>query len=117
MIKNNPTDILEAGSADANYVMLEQVVIALTDENTRLAALLEQAQQVAVPAWMPIETAPMDGKCLLWVDTEDGGEVMTLLRDSNGCWLYEGEPTYSASFFIQPTHWLPLPQPPQGDRT
>ena len=76
-----------------------------------------KAPQLAVPAWMPIETAPKDGQCLLWVDTDDGGEVMTLLRDSNGCWLYEGKPVYSASFYIEPTHWMPLPQPPQGEKT
>ena len=65
------------------------------------------------PEWMPIETAPKDGQCLLWVKTDDGGEVMKLTRDADGAWLYEGEPTYSATFYIEPTHWMPLPASPK----
>jgi hypothetical protein len=66
--------------------------------------------------WQPIETAPADGQCLLWVDTDDGGEVMKLYRDGDGSWLYEGEPTYCAGAYINPTHWMPLPPPPAADR-
>lgn len=62
---------------------------------------------------MPIETAPKDGgPLLLWVDTDDGGEAMTLYRNADGEWLYDGEPTYCASFYIKPTHWMPLPAAP-----
>lgn len=62
--------------------------------------------------WQPIATAPEDGQCLLWVKTDDGGEVMKLYRDKKGNWLYEGEPTYCTGFYIEPTHWMPLPHPP-----
>jgi hypothetical protein len=63
--------------------------------------------------WRPIETAPTNGgPLLIWVDTDDGGEAMTLYRNADGEWLYDGEPTYSASFYIKPTHWMPLPAAP-----
>lgn len=62
--------------------------------------------------WRDIETAPKDGQCLVWVDTDDGGEVMKLSRNAKGEWLYEGEPTYSHSFYIKPTRWMPLPPAP-----
>lgn len=62
--------------------------------------------------WQPIETAPKGGPLLLWVDTDDGGEPMVLYRNADGDWLYDGEPTYCASFYLNPTHWMPLPPPP-----
>ena len=65
--------------------------------------------------WQPIETAPQDGKpLLLWCDTDDGGEPMILYRDSKGRWLYEGEPLFATPFYIEATHWMPLPAPPQS---
>lgn len=65
--------------------------------------------------WQPIETAPEDGQCLVWCATDDGGEVMKLPRDKRGFWLYDSEPTFSAPFYIEPTHWMPLPPPPAID--
>lgn len=75
-----------------------------------------QAPAVVEPGWLPIETAPKDGECLLWVATDDGGEVMKLVRDKNGDWLYEGEQTYATGFYIEPTHWMPLPPPPAATK-
>lgn len=64
--------------------------------------------------WRPIETAPKNGQCLVWCDTDDGGEVMKLQRDARGNWIYEGEPTYCHSFYINPTHWMRLPPSPSS---
>jgi hypothetical protein len=63
--------------------------------------------------WQPIETAPKDGKCLLWVDTDDGGEFAVLARDKNGHWIHEGEPTFCHGFYYAPALWMPLPDPPK----
>lgn len=63
--------------------------------------------------WEPIDTAPKDGQCLVWVETEDGGDVMRLTRDERGVWIYDHEPIYCAAFYMNPTHWMPLPAPPQ----
>lgn len=64
--------------------------------------------------WRPMETATRDGRpLLLWVDTDDGGEPMILYRDKDGHWLYENEPTFCHPFYLNPTHWLPLPEGPK----
>ena len=59
-----------------------------------------------------IETAPENGLCLVYVDTDDGGCIERLDRDKEGNWLYMGEPTFSHGFYFKPTHWRPLPKPP-----
>lgn len=83
--------------------------------STRTATANVDAWNTRTPSWQPIETAPKDGECLLWVETDNGGEVMKLERDSEGRWIYEGEPTYCASFYLNPTHWMPLPKPPKEE--
>ena len=87
-------------------------LLRLHAENKALRASHGQASSQA--GWQPIETAPANGQCLVWCDTDDGGEVMKLCRDEKGNWLYEGEPTYATSFYIEPTHWRELPPPPSS---
>jgi len=70
---------------------------------------------VVTAGWQPIESAPKNGQCLLWVDTDEGGEVMKIPRDAQGNWIYEGDPTYCHSFYINPTHWMPLPPAPSTE--
>lgn len=57
--------------------------------------------------WQKIETAPMDGTpVLLWGSDEEG---ICLGYRENGSWwnnLYE-------PWRFNPTHWMPLPQPPE----
>lgn len=64
-----------------------------------------------VPKWQPIETAPKDGtEILLWVP---GGFVWhAVMAFSNGMWAdrYTGRPL---PFLKVPTHWMPLPKPPE----
>ena len=57
--------------------------------------------------WRPIETAPKDGTQVL---VHDCGEIkVAFFREMYGHWSdgYEGINT--------PTHWQPLPKPPQGE--
>lgn len=63
--------------------------------------------------WQDIESAPKDGKCLLWCETDDGGEFAVLSRDGKGNWIYEGEPTFCLSHYYEPKYWMPLPPPPK----
>ena len=71
---------------------------------------------MAMSDWQPIETAPKDGTVILaW---RDGWVKPTLLlwlahRDleAPGWCPYERQPIRPRG--SQPTHWMPLPEPPQ----
>jgi hypothetical protein len=77
-----------------------------------------------VDGWQPIETAPRDEtKVLLW---SDGGAVFGSWRVDKGyaskkpMWLDESYDDFSCGFAsvpLDPTHWMPLPQPPNNERT
>ena len=61
--------------------------------------------------WQPIETAPMDGTPLLlwgWNDVQVGWFCND--RDDDREWI-------NADYDdLAPTHWMPLPAPPQQTR-
>jgi hypothetical protein len=63
--------------------------------------------------WQPIETAPKHGgNIMLWcVDLVGGnGRVATgLWRDSYGGSWWD----YHMEYMLNPTHWMPLPEPPK----
>lgn len=80
--------------------------------------------------WYPIETAPKDGTQVLlygtfqWEDYDDI-EGMPLLGTVVGFWgrtnwvthRQESWQAVSANPYMdlcQPTHWMPLPEPPNG---
>lgn len=71
-------------------------------------------------AWQPIETAPKDGTEILLIDKycfndaavchwDSIDEVWSFMDDS-----YDGDDdTYDTRIFCDPTHWMPLPEPPK----
>ena len=69
--------------------------------------------------WQPIETAPKQKIVLLWAltDTETGnwkmstGYWMPGYRDEPGSWTWDGR--LLKAYEVHPTHWMPLPTPPQ----
>ena len=66
--------------------------------------------QVAQPRWQPIETAPMDETAVLVYDA-NGDELATAFWDDTENRWYE---TSTLDVFVgQPTHWMPLPEPPK----
>lgn len=79
--------------------------------------------------WQPIETAPKDGSDILVYDSEDKQTVMVFYGDSaSGFGRRYGKAAMafcvSGSFndsmggfdtVDAPTHWMPLPEPPEGD--
>lgn len=75
-----------------------------TGEPSRDAGAVNQA-------WQPIETAPKDGTNIIGL-TQWGALEIWYVRDA-----YEGEywQDYSDSE-PDPTHWLPLPAPPETPR-
>ena len=76
--------------------------------------------------WQPIETAPKDGSSILIYDPDDGHgageepviyvcywkEGMSRRRGITGSWTEADGEMYTT--FI-PTHWMPLPKPPEGN--
>jgi len=99
-----------------------------------------QAQPVAVDAWQPIETAPKDGSMILlgklaniddddwaistagfWQEAaEDSADDMSLDAGFVDAQYQQFVPARSfglshyRSLGCQPTHWQPLPTPPNG---
>ena len=80
--------------------------------------------------WNTIETAPRDGSRLLLYQATPGdyGGVQTVgrwhiqitrYRQPDGTWLETTAPGYWLGDIggFWPTHWMPLPAPPQEDST
>jgi len=68
--------------------------------------------------WQPIETAPKDGKRFLIWSAIDGMEIgywsTSLWVKKGGAWIiYEAR---SDTIELEPTHWMPLPEPPKGEK-
>lgn len=63
--------------------------------------------------WLPIETAPRDGTLIaaLWMPKQKVVEPhcygMTVFE--GGRWV---NPEDEDDFYVEPTHWVPLPPPP-----
>jgi hypothetical protein len=67
---------------------------------------------VAMQDWQPIETAPKDWMSVLGVDSN--GERRTTHWDENeDAWIMDVPYAHSARTW-EPTHWMPLPPPPQN---
>lgn len=64
-------------------------------------------------AWQPISTAPTDGTCVI-VSTIEGcvGEAKCYDGDK---WYWAGfDPTDYVDGSVYPSHWMPLPEPPEA---
>ena len=63
--------------------------------------------------WQPIETAPKDGRPILtYMPGERGGFVnVQTYRGGEDKWCNAGESKRRR--MQQPTHWMPLPSPPE----
>jgi hypothetical protein len=97
------------------------------------AALIRQAEEVtdaqgeavaraaldAVPRWRPIESAPKDGTPVdLWVDGRRWTNMewnSTSPCNPYGAWKPEGASWEEELSCLNPTHWMPLPEPPTDD--
>jgi len=59
-----------------------------------------------VPQWQPIETAPKDGTEILVFHPERNEQFVCYLKE--GYWMFAPD----AALATDPTHWMPLPNPP-----
>lgn len=95
--------------------IMEQAISDTHDVDTKdrhLAAAAYDALQAAgmVSEWRPIETAPKDdqgSQVLLWIDGD--AAVGYWLEDE---WVPNDATVACTAFIVQPTHWMPLPEPP-----
>jgi hypothetical protein len=65
--------------------------------------------------WQPIDTAPKDGTMILvfrfHADRVRPRIHVARFYDKYNCWG-----TVPSNYSTQPTHWMPLPDPPVADR-
>ena len=93
------------------------LLIQLRRERARLSACLANSKPTD---WMPVKTAPKDGRKVdLWVRFESGWRRVADAHwnDELGNWQL-GE--YNASNYLKHpeiTHWMPLPEPPALEDT
>lgn len=71
--------------------------------------------------WQPIETAPKTGEFLTWgrfgatADSEASETMLCIAgRGHAGSWLVQPCSPMRSGYW-QPTHWLPLPEPPKKE--
>lgn len=57
--------------------------------------------------WQPIDTAPRDGTKILGCEAHDGEPYLQVIEWGQFGWVFaDGE------YGMFPTHWMPIPEPP-----
>lgn len=108
----------ESGLVDACR-QIKQVAISEADNSSKMEARLHALEQQGISQeWQTIETAPKDGSSLLLYLVSGGmciGQWTTFespfLRRTIAEWQDNSE-----GFTLEPTHWMPLPLPPEADQ-
>ena len=71
--------------------------------------------------WKPIETAPKTGESILAYFPLEGlssrfpRRCIVYWSDSQRDWIFSGRAASGYSEGYNPTHWMPLPEPPKQD--
>jgi hypothetical protein len=73
-------------------------------------SLLERAAKAA--EWLPIETAPKDGTTVIAYRPTTPPHIEGM-HWCEGSWYWSFDGDGPGEFSVEPTHWMPLPQPPQ----
>ena len=105
----------KATDRDTFPLLKESVVADLAHCEACLAEREAEIKRLKAGGWQPIETAPKDGTWILVYTPENeefkgGHSVATWAMNT---WIYDG----MCPEEWPPTHWMPLPQPPQGETT
>ena len=107
--------------------MTDETIQVVTDNTEALKNALDEIEslrqqladaQAQIPRWIPVEERlPEEGvEVLCLLETEGDPIQRVCLRQEttvNGVhWHYEWEPLYSYPYYMEPTHWMPLPPAP-----
>lgn len=76
--------------------------------------LAHRAAEAQRPTWLPIETAPKDGTHVL---TADASGRQHVARHFSGAAWYYAVTKRGVGVLWDPTHWMPLPAPPDGGKS
>jgi hypothetical protein len=99
--------LMLSGVSIRPHVASEKAGVAYQAIDVLQTALAAREAEVAGPVWQPIETAPKDGTTVLVYDAARCRLTWTT-EFEDGEWGWPG-PYFQA----EPTHWMPLPSPPQ----
>ena len=94
---------------DTQCVDIDDVVYTALDIYAGLNALWLSMQELG-DNWLPIETAPKDGQRVLTCKPRAGKFKINIAYFSHGKFVAEN------NIYWKPTHWMPLPPPPE-DKT
>ena len=114
----------QLGQSEARglYDHIEPAEVAINDLKSRLLAALSNTTPYLsgdVKGWLPIETAPKDGTRIMlgyFPDYMDGKQQgghpqIAWWNDTKNLWC-SGLGFLKAKGAFSPTHWMPLPEPP-----
>jgi hypothetical protein len=64
--------------------------------------------------WQPIETAPTDTPVLVWHPGLGMGGWNCMAKGDDGTWRETAHDGRVLKEGYEPTHWMPLPEPPNN---
>lgn len=108
---SHPNNEARAKLAEFAFTNLGAALTALRDTRAALAELVKQ--------WQPIETAPKDGTRILLCHRglNDIGIVLEgYYCEDEGWYESNTHPTDATDGRCDPTHWMKLPDPPDGTK-
>jgi len=82
-----------------------------------LLDIIQDAIDESLPKWEPIDSAPKDSTSIVLFIPDYGDEIVMGWSDDGKTWeIEEGLEFKVEDDWHYPTHWMPLPQPPEDAR-
>ncbi len=110
----------EQDTAERLALMFEHYGYERAAQDIRIeASKWPEPPQYTRGQWMPIDSAPLDGTTIIIFDSYsddkgiDGYGVCTARWDYSLKWWIMHQRYSNVISLINPTHWMPLPEPPQ----